>query len=59
MEDNIIKVIKNIENFLKLKQENKAIKCKIIRDIRNHLEQQEEDHNKPATIGNFWSNDYI
>ena len=59
MEDDIIKVIKNIEKFFELKQENKAIKCKIVRDIRNHLEQEEEDHNKPAIVGNIWSNNYI
>ena len=43
------------EIFLDLKTENKAIKDRIIRDIMNLLEH-EEDYYKPVTVGNFWSN---
>ena len=41
------------------KQGNKAIKHRIIRDIRNYLEHGEEDYCKPVIVGNFWSNNYI
>ena len=38
-----------------MKKENKAIKDKIIRDIRNLFEHEEENYNNPARVGNFWS----
>ena len=41
------------------KKENKAIKDRLIRDIRNLFEHEEEDYYKPVRICNFWSNDYI
>ena len=41
------------------KQKNKAIKDKIIRDIRNFVEKEEEDYYKPVRLSNFWSNNYI
>ena len=37
-----------------MKKENEIIKGKVIRDIRN-LVEQEEDHYKPARTGNFLS----
>ena len=41
------------------KKENEAIKDRVIRDIRNLFEHEEEDYYKPVTVGNFWSNNYI
>ena len=71
-EDNIIKDVKNLfrkkkeidnnsvkdmSNLFILKKENKAIKNKIIRDIKTLIE--EDDCYKPITVGNFWNNNYI
>ena len=39
-----------------MKKENKAIKNRIIRDVRNLFEHEEEDHYKPVRVVNFWSN---
>ena len=50
--------IKDIRNLFRLKIENKAIRDKVIRDIRSLFEHEEEDYYKPVTIGNFWSNNY-
>ena len=41
------------------KKENEAIKERVIRDIRNPFENEEEDYYKPVQVGNFWSNNYI
>ena len=41
------------------KKENEAIKERVIRDIRNLFENEEEDYYKPVQVGNFWSNNYI
>ena len=41
--------------IFRLKKENKAIKNRIIRGIRN-LFEHEEDYYKPQTVANFWSN---
>ena len=45
-------IIKTISNIFKLKKENKAIKDRIIRDIKTRFEQQEEDYYKLTTMGN-------
>ena len=37
----------------------KAIKEKIIRDVKTHLEQEKEDYYKPVRVANFYSNNYI
>ena len=55
-EDNIIK---NIRNIFRLKKENTAVKDRIIRDIKNLLEQQEEKYYKPVRVDNFHSSNYI
>ena len=39
-------------------KENEAIKDRVIRDIRN-LFEHEEEHYKLVRIGNFWSSNYI
>ena len=63
MEDNVIKDIrykKYKRNLFRLKKENRAIKDRKIRDIRNHFEHEEkEDCFKPVRVGSFWSNNYI
>ena len=33
----------------------KATEDRIIRDIRNFFEKEEEDYYKPVRVGNFWS----
>ena len=47
----------NVGNLFILKK-NKKIKDRIIRDIRN-LFEHEEDHYKSLRVGNSWSNNYI
>ena len=51
--------IKNIRNLLRLKKKNEAIKDRVIRDIRNYFEHEEEDNYKPVRVGNFRSNNCI
>ena len=51
--------IKDMRNLIRLKKENEAIKDRVIRDIRDLLEHEEEGHYKPLTVGNLWSNNYI
>ena len=50
--------LKKIRHGFKLRKENKTIKNRIIRDIWN-LFEHEEDYYKPVKAGSFWSNDYI
>ena len=46
--------IKNIRKLFRLKKENKAIKYRILRDIRNPFEhEEEENYYKPVRAGNF------
>ena len=51
--------IKNIRKLFRLKKENEAIKNRVITDVRNFFEHEEEDYFKPVRVGNFWSNKYI
>ena len=47
-------------NLFRLEKENKAIKYRILRDIRDLSEhEEEENYYKPVRVGNFWSNNYI
>ena len=50
--------IKGIRNLFRLKQENKVIKYRILRDISNVF-AHEEDYYKPERVNNLWSNNYI
>ena len=52
------KIIKSIRNLFKFKEENEAIKDRIIRVIRT-LFKQESYYGKPTRVGNFWNNNYI
>ena len=54
MDDTAIKDIKNL-----FRLETKAIKDRIIRDIRNLFDHGEKDCYKPVNVGNFWINNYI
>ena len=52
--------IKVIRNLFRQKKETKTIKNRILRDIKNLFEhEEEENHYKPVRIYNFWSNNYI
>ena len=51
--------VKDIGNLFKLKKENIAIKNRLIRDIRNPFEHEEEDYYKPVRVGNFWGNNLL
>ena len=46
-------MIKDIINFFKLKKETKAMKDRILRDIKNLLEHEEENYYKPVIILNM------
>ena len=55
-------MIRDIRNLFRLEKENKAIKYKIYRGIRNifeYKEEEDEDYYKPVEVGNFCSNNYI
>ena len=53
-------IIKGIRNPFRLEKETKAIKDRILRDIKNLFEHEEEEkYHKPARVSNFWSNSYI
>ena len=43
----------------KQRHNERLIKDKIIRDIRTHFEQEEEDYYKPERVSSFWNNNYI
>ena len=52
--------IKDIRNIFRLEKGNKAIKDRVLRDITNILEHDEEENcYKPVTVSTFWSNNYI
>ena len=50
-------VIKDMINLFRLKNENESIKERVISDIGNPFEH-EEDYYKSIRVGNFWSNIY-
>ena len=55
-----LKAKKTKEDRKKKRQNKKAIKDKIIRDIRTLLGQgKEEDYYEPKRVSNFWNNNYI
>ena len=53
------KIIKNIRNLFRREKETKAIKDRILRDIKNLSEHEEENYYKPVRLNSFWSNNYI
>ena len=61
-----VNVIKDISNLSRLEKEIKAIRYRILRDIKNLFEheeeeeeEEEENYYKPVRVGNFQSNSYI
>ena len=46
--------MKGVRNLFRLEKETRAIKDKILRDIKNLFEYEEE-----VRVSNFWSNKYI
>ena len=54
------KAIQSIRNLFKIKNENKAIQYRIIRDIRTLFEQQEEnDFYKRIRAGSSWNKNSV
>ena len=53
----IYTAIKDIKNSKK----TKTIKCRILRDVKNLLELEEEEENchKTVRVNNVWNNNYI
>ena len=53
--------IKDIRKLFRLEKEIKGIKDRILRDIKIpfEYEKEEENHYKPVTVSNLWSNNYI
>ena len=51
--------IKDIRNLFRRGKETKAIKNRILRDIKNLFEQEEKNYYKPVRVNNFWSNNCI
>ena len=54
-------MVKNVRNLFRIEKETKAIKERILRDIKNLFEHEEGEENyyKPVRVSNFWSNIYI
>ena len=52
--------IKDIKNLFRLEKESKAVTERILGNITNIFEyEQEENYYKPLRVSNFWSNNYI
>ena len=51
--------IKDIKNLFRIEKETKAIRDRILRDMKNLFEYEEEDYYKTVIVNNFWSNNYI
>ena len=53
-------IIKDLRKFFRLEKKTKAIKSRILSDIKNISEHEEEDnYYKPVRVSNCWSNNYI
>ena len=50
--------MKDIRNLFRLEKETKVIRDRILRDIKNLLEYEEENYYKPVRVNSFWSNNY-
>ena len=52
--------ITDMRNLFRLQKETKAIKDRILGNIKNLFEhEEEENYYKPIGVSNFWSNNYI
>ena len=45
--------IKDTRNLFRLKKENETIEDRMIREIRNQFEHEEENYNISVRVGNF------
>ena len=54
------KIIKDIRNLFRLKNEVKGINSIVLRYVNNVFENENEEENyyKPVRVNNFWSNNY-
>ena len=54
------KIIKDIRNLFRLKNEVKGINNIVLRYVNNLFENENEEENyyKPVRVNNFWSNNY-
>ena len=48
--------IKGVRILFRLKNKNKAIKYRILRDISNLFQRDKADYYKPLKVNNFWNN---
>ena len=54
------RILRDIRQVFRLGRKNKAIKDIILTNIRNFLENEEEEKfQKPVRVRNFWSNNNI
>ena len=51
--------VTDIRSLLRCEKETKAVKDRILRDIENLFEQEEENYYKPVRVNNFRSDNYI
>ena len=52
----IYTAIRDIRNLFRLGKEAKTIKDRVLRDIMNLFEHEEENHYEPVRVSNVWSN---
>ena len=50
--------IKDIKYFFRWEKETKAMKDRMLSNIKNLFEHEEENYYKPVRVNNFWSNSY-
>ena len=55
----MLKITKSYTSKIDFYFFKKVIKDRILKDIRNLFEHEEEDYYKPVRVGNFWSNNYM
>ena len=48
--------IKGVRILFRLKNKNKAIKYRILRDISNLFQHDKVGYHKPLKVNNFWNN---
>ena len=51
-------IIEDMRNLFRREKETKAIKHRILRNIKKLFEHEEEDSYKPVRVNNFWSKLY-
>ena len=51
--------IKDIRNLFRQERETKAIKDRILRDIKNLFEHEEGIYYKPVRVSNFWNKNFV